>query len=62
MATAASTAYARNLNALLAHLIRDGVPHIDPTDEIQAGVVITHQGTVVNPAVANLLDALGGGL
>jgi NAD(P) transhydrogenase subunit alpha len=62
MATAASTAYARNLNALLAHLIRDGVPHIDPTDEIQAGVVITHRGTVVNPAVANLLDALGGGL
>jgi NAD(P) transhydrogenase subunit alpha len=62
MATAASTAYARNLNALLAHLVRDGVPHIDPADEIQAGVVITHQGSVVNPAVANLLDALGGGL
>lgn len=34
MATAASTAYARNLVALLRHLVRDGELVLDPTDEI----------------------------
>jgi NAD(P) transhydrogenase subunit alpha len=57
MPSAASTAYARNLAALLAYLVRDGELRIDLTDEIQAGVVVTHDGKVVNPAVACLLDA-----
>jgi NAD(P) transhydrogenase subunit alpha len=63
MATAASAAYARNLTALLTHLFRDGTPQLDPADDIQAGVLITHQGEVVNPAVARALDrtATGGG-
>ncbi|MGI8335807.1 NAD(P) transhydrogenase subunit alpha [Actinomadura scrupuli] len=56
MPTAASTAYARNVSALLTYLMHDGAPVIDPADEIQAGVVITHGGAVVNPAVARLLD------
>ncbi|WP_042392894.1 NAD(P) transhydrogenase subunit alpha [Streptacidiphilus carbonis] len=63
MATAASTAYARNATALLAHLLRDGTPTVDLADEIQAAVVVTHSGSVVHPAVAELLDArarLGG--
>jgi NAD(P) transhydrogenase subunit alpha len=54
--TAASAAYSRNITALLLHLIRDGALAIDLTDEIQAGVVITHGGQVVHPAVAALLD------
>ena len=53
--TAASTAYSHNMVALLAELIRDGTLTIDPADEIQAGVVVTHQGQVVHPAVAALL-------
>lgn len=64
MATAASTAYARNLTALLAHLFHDGAPHLDPSDEIQAGVLVTHRGEVVNPVVARALAATtvpGGG-
>lgn len=61
MPAAASTAYARNVSALLAHLLRDGALHIDPDDEIQAGVVITHLGRVINPAVAGLLDAYAAG-
>jgi H+-translocating NAD(P) transhydrogenase subunit alpha len=63
MASAASTAYARNLTALLTHMVRDGAVHIDPTDEIQAGVLITHQGTVVHPDVATLVNPseTGGG-
>ena len=63
MATAASTAYARNVGAMLAHLLHDGAPAVDLTDEIQAAVVVTHAGSVVHPAVAALLDGrarLGG--
>ncbi|GAB3888481.1 hypothetical protein GCM10029964_056200 [Kibdelosporangium lantanae] len=56
MAPAASAAYARNVGALLSHLVHDGSLTIDPDDEIQAGVVIVDHGTVVNPAVAALLD------
>lgn len=52
MATAASAAYARNISALLTLLVRDGALHIDLEDEIQAGVVVAHAGSVVNPAVA----------
>jgi H+-translocating NAD(P) transhydrogenase subunit alpha len=56
MAPAASTAYARNVVALLTQLVHDGTLTIDLTDEIQAGVVITHEGAVVNPTVAAMLD------
>lgn len=52
MAPAASAAYARNLTALLTHLVSDGAVHIDPADEIQAGVLVTHGGEVVHPTVA----------
>ncbi|GAA3771723.1 NAD(P) transhydrogenase subunit alpha [Streptomyces coacervatus] len=38
MATAASTAYARNLVALLHHLVRDGELVLDPADEITAAL------------------------
>lgn len=57
--TAASTAYARNLSALVTHLLRDGVVHVDLGDEIQAGVVVTHRGELVNSTVAALLDEAG---
>jgi len=53
--TAASAAFARNVSALLLHLVADGALAIDLSDEIQAGVVITHEGAVVQPATAALL-------
>jgi NAD(P) transhydrogenase subunit alpha len=53
--TAASNAYSRNISALLLHLTKDGELAIDPSDDIQAGVVITHDGKLVHPAVADLL-------
>jgi H+-translocating NAD(P) transhydrogenase subunit alpha len=46
---------ARNVSALLLHLVKDGALAIDPADEIQAGVVITHDGAVIHPATAALL-------
>jgi H+-translocating NAD(P) transhydrogenase subunit alpha len=60
--TAASAAFARNVSALLLHMVADGKLAIDLTDEIQAGVVITHDGAVVQPATAALLagDRNGG--
>jgi NAD(P) transhydrogenase subunit alpha len=57
--TAASNAYSRNVATLLANLVRDGQLNIDLSDEIQAGVVITHGGEVVHPAIAQLLETVG---
>jgi NAD(P) transhydrogenase subunit alpha len=56
MASAASAAYARNISALLLHLTTDGELAIDPSDEITAGVLVTHDGSVVHPATAALLE------
>ncbi len=61
MATSASNSYARNIGALLLHLVSDdGALAIDQLladgDEIAAGVVITHGGQVVQAATAALLD------
>jgi NAD(P) transhydrogenase subunit alpha len=55
--TAASNAYSRNISALLLHMTTDGALAIDTNDEIQAGVVIAHDGKVVSEAVARLLPA-----
>jgi NAD(P) transhydrogenase subunit alpha len=46
---AASSAYARNVAALLAYLVRDGELHLDPDDEITAGVLLTLDGEIVRP-------------
>ncbi len=54
---AASTAYSRNICALLAHLITEGELTADPADEITAGVLITHRGEVVHPDVRGLLSS-----
>jgi len=59
--TAASNAYSRNISAVLLHLTRDGALAIDTGDEIQAGVVIAHDGRVVHEGVAGLLKAFEGG-
>jgi len=57
MPTAASNAYSRNISSLLEYMTSDGALTIDLSDEIQAGVVITHDGQVVHRGVADLLAA-----
>ncbi len=52
MPAAASAMYARNLSALLVYLVKDGELAFDPADELQAGVIITRDGKVVHPALA----------
>jgi len=58
--TAASNAYSRNISALLLHLTSGGALAIDTSDQIQAGVVIAHDGRVVHQGVAGLLQREGG--
>ena len=53
---AASAAYARNVVALLSHLVADGRIVLDQADEITAGVLVTHDGEIVHPAVRELLN------
>jgi H+-translocating NAD(P) transhydrogenase subunit alpha len=52
MPAAASAMYARNVSALLLYLVKDGTLTVDLDDELQRGVVITHEGRVVHPALA----------
>jgi NAD(P) transhydrogenase subunit alpha len=59
MPTSASSTYARNVSALLLHMIDSGTLSIDLSDEIQQGVVITHGGQVVQAATAALLTKEG---
>ena len=51
----ASQFYARNVTALLLHLLKEGALDLELTEEITAGVVITYGGQVVQPATAKLL-------
>jgi NAD(P) transhydrogenase subunit alpha len=52
---AASAAYSHNISALLLSLVSNGAVTIDLDDEIQAGVVITFDGKVIQPPIANPL-------
>jgi NAD(P) transhydrogenase subunit alpha len=57
----ASALYARNVASLAKLLVTDGALHIDLEDEVVGGTVMTHEGRVVHPRVAPLLEATGGG-
>jgi H+-translocating NAD(P) transhydrogenase subunit alpha len=52
MPAAASTMYARNISALLLYMVQDGALALDLSDEIHAGVVVSHDGRVIHPALA----------
>jgi H+-translocating NAD(P) transhydrogenase subunit alpha len=47
----ASQMYARNVAALLKHLVRDGALIIDTQDEITRETLVTHAGDIVHPRV-----------
>jgi NAD(P) transhydrogenase subunit alpha len=52
MPAAASAMYARNMSSLLLYLVKDGSIAVDLADELQRGVVLTYEGRVVHPALA----------
>ncbi|HET9517072.1 MAG TPA: NAD(P) transhydrogenase subunit alpha [Actinoplanes sp.] len=53
---AASTAYARNVSAVLACLYPGGVRALDLADEIQGGLTVTHDGQIVHPRVLAAIE------
>jgi NAD(P) transhydrogenase subunit alpha len=60
MPIGSSAFYARNLSALLLHLVKDGSLNLDPADEIAGPVTITHGGEIRSDAVKKLLQPAGG--
>jgi proton-translocating NAD(P)+ transhydrogenase subunit alpha len=60
MPVGASAFYARNISALLLHFLQEGVLQLDFSEEITAATVITHEGKVVQPATAKLLEPVPG--
>jgi proton-translocating NAD(P)+ transhydrogenase subunit alpha len=55
MPGSATQMYAKNIQTLLKHLIKDGKLQLDFGDEITRGATITHGGKVVNEATAKAL-------
>ncbi|HME07707.1 MAG TPA: hypothetical protein VKG25_11670, partial [Bryobacteraceae bacterium] len=53
----ASQMYARNVAALLKHLIKDGQLNIDLNDEITRETLVARDGAIVHPKVQQLLTA-----
>ncbi len=53
----ASQMYARNVATLLLHLLKDGQVQFDLTDEITRETLVTRDGQIVNPRVAQSLNS-----
>jgi NAD(P) transhydrogenase subunit alpha len=55
MPASATQMYAKNVQTLVKHLVKDGKLDLDFADEITAGATITHDGKVVHAATAEAL-------
>jgi NAD(P) transhydrogenase subunit alpha len=55
MPASATQMYAKNIQTLVKHLLKDGKLNLDFTDEITRGATITHGGKVVHEATAEAL-------
>jgi NAD(P) transhydrogenase subunit alpha len=53
----ASMLYARNVNALLQNLLKEGALNFDLTDEVTSGTLLTHEGKIVHAPTAQRLGA-----
>ena len=61
MPAASSSMYARNVSSLLQYMAKDGSLAVDLSDDLQRGVVVTHDGQVVHPAMRKDLAEPAGG-
>ncbi len=59
MAFHASQMYAKTTTNFLAHLVKDGVIHLDLSDELTRSPLVTHQGEILNEAVKARLSSVG---
>jgi proton-translocating NAD(P)+ transhydrogenase subunit alpha len=55
----ASQMYAKNVQTLVKHLVKDGAIELNLEDEITRGATITHGGKVVHEATAKALEGAG---
>lgn len=55
MPGSATAMYARNIQTLVKHLLKDGALNLDFSDEITRGATITHGGKVIHEATAKAL-------
>ena len=55
MPGSATQMYAKNIQTLVKHLVREGNLTLDFDDEITRGATITHGGSVIHPATAKAL-------
>ena len=60
MPGSATQMYAKNIQTLIKHLVRDGKLNLDFEDEITRGATITHDGKVIHEATAQALGKEGG--
>jgi NAD(P) transhydrogenase subunit alpha len=56
MPVGSSVFYARNLSALLLHVIKDGALALDGEDDIAGPVTIVHGGEIRSESVRKLLE------
>jgi NAD(P) transhydrogenase subunit alpha len=56
----ASQMYAKNIQTLVKHLVKDGKLELDFDDEITQGATITHDGKIVHEATARAAQAAAG--
>jgi proton-translocating NAD(P)+ transhydrogenase subunit alpha len=54
----ASTLYARNVLALLLHIVKGGALALDPGDEIVSAMLLTHEGDIRHAPTAERLQAV----
>ena len=54
----ASQMYAKNVSALLLHLLKDGQIRLDPDDEIIRETLVAHDGHVDHPKVREMLRVM----
>ncbi len=55
----ASQMYARTVTSFLAHLLKDGAIHLDLSDELTRGPLVTHQGEILHEVVKAALATAG---
>ncbi|MBT8211526.1 MAG: NAD(P)(+) transhydrogenase (Re/Si-specific) subunit alpha, partial [Acidimicrobiia bacterium] len=56
MAHDASLLYARNVLALLEHMMKEEGLEIDPEDDVLSGALLTHQGSILHEPTRKLVE------
>lgn len=58
MPTHASQMFSKNMESVIAHLVKDGQLNLDLNDEINKGALITHKGIILQESIKHLLASV----